>query len=99
MKQIKELRSTMMSTLSEITANVAALEKRIIEMTSNNMDEKHKWPLYPLQDAAGTDINFIVVFSSCTQWKRFSLRENYCKSLLHVVSVLSGSFLPVFLLQ
>lgn len=48
----------MMSTLSEITANVAALEKRIIEMTSNNMDEKHKCPLYPLQDAAGTDILF-----------------------------------------
>ena len=58
MKQIKELRSTMMSTLSEITANVAALEKRIIEMTSNNMDEKHKCPLYPLPDAAGTDILF-----------------------------------------
>lgn len=48
----------MMSTLSEITANVAALEKRIIEMTSNNMDEKQKCPLYPLQDAAGTDILF-----------------------------------------
>ena len=50
----------MMSTLSEITANVAALEKRIIEMTSINMGEKHKHqcPLYPLQDAAGTDILF-----------------------------------------
>lgn len=58
LKQINELRSTMMSTLSEITANVAALEKKIIEMTSNNMDEKHKCPLYPLQDAAGTDILF-----------------------------------------
>ena len=58
MKKIKELRTTMMSTLSEITANVAALEKRINEMTSNNMDEKHKCPLYLLPDDAGTDILF-----------------------------------------
>ena len=48
-----------MSTLSEITANVAALEKRINEMNSNNiMNEKHKCPLYPLPDDAGTDILF-----------------------------------------